>query len=229
MEQTKPAAAAVPAWRRRTEGESRWAATSAIVLAIVLQLALPERLMLYSRYLLPALEAVVLVGLVAFNPLRMDKRSTALRAAGLTLIAIVSVANTYSAAALVRDVVTNHSHAGAAQLLASGGAIYLTNIIVFGLWYWELDRGGPAARTYGIAKYPDFLFPQMSSPQNLSPPDWEPAFADYLYVSFTNATAFSPTDTMPLSRWAKLAMMVQSAVALTTVAMVLARAVNILG
>src|SRR5919108_506861 len=100
--------------------------------------------------------------------------------------------------------------APAARLMVNGGSIYLTNIIAFALWYWELDRGGPAARTHGIKYYPDFLFPQMSSP-DLAPPDWEPTFVDYLYLSFTNATAFSPTDVMPLRRWAKLTMLLQSA------------------
>jgi uncharacterized membrane protein len=106
--------------------------------------------------------------------------------------------------------------------------VYFTNLIAFGLWYWELDRGGPAARAHGVKAYPDFLFPQMSTP-DLAPAEWEPAFIDYLYVSFTNATAFSPTDVMPLTRWAKLTMALQSAVALVVVAMVIARAVNILG
>jgi uncharacterized membrane protein len=98
---------------------------------------------------------------------------------------------------------------------------------VFALWYWELDRGGPAARATAPRPYPDFLFPQMQSPE-LAPDNWEPSFTDYLYVSFTNATAFSPTDVMPLSRWAKLTMMLHSMVSVVTVALVIARAVNIL-
>ena len=101
-------------------------------------------------------------------------------------------------------------------------------MIVFGLWYWEFDRGGPVARARADKPYPDFLFPQMSSPAELTPPDWEPEFVDYLYMSFTNATAFSPTDVMPLSRWAKLTMLAQSLVSIVTVALVVARAVNIL-
>ena len=100
-------------------------------------------------------------------------------------------------------------------------------MIVFSLWYWDLDRGGPVARAHAMRAHPDFLFPQMASPE-LAPPDWEPLFVDYFYTSFTNATAFSPTDVMPLSRWAKLAMMLQSAVSLATLALVIARAVNIL-
>ena len=114
------------------------------------------------------------------------------------------------------------------ELLLTGAAIWLTNVIVFGLWYWEFDRGGPVARAHAVKQYPDFLFPQMGSPPELTPPDWEPEFVDYLYFSFTNATAFSPTDVMPLSRWAKLTMLAQSAVSLMTVALVIARAVNIL-
>jgi hypothetical protein len=99
-------------------------------------------------------------------------------------------------------------------------------VIVFGLWYWELDRGGVAARLRQNHRRPDFLFPQMSTPG--SGPRWTPDFMDYLYTSFTNATAFSPTDTMPLTAWAKLLMMVQSLASLLTVALVISRAVNIL-
>jgi uncharacterized membrane protein len=115
----------------------------------------------------------------------------------------------------------------AGPLLVSGGAIWLTNVIVFALWYWEFDRGGPVARAKGIKPYPDFQFVQMATPE-LAAPDWEPAFGDYLYLAFTNATAFSPTDVMPLSRWAKSAMALQSAVSIITGALIIARAVNIL-
>ena len=115
----------------------------------------------------------------------------------------------------------------AGPLLANCGAIWLTNVIVFSLWYWEFDRGGPAARANAVVEHQDFLFPQTTAPE-MAPADWEPAFTDYFYLSFTNATAFSPTDVMPLSRWAKMAMLVQSAVSLSIGALVIARAVNIL-
>ena len=105
--------------------------------------------------------------------------------------------------------------------------IWLTNVIVFGLWYWELDRGGPGARCRENHREPDFLFPQMSTPA-AAPPSWAPRFLDYLYVAFTNATAFSPTDTLPLTAWAKVLMAIQSLASLLTVALVAARAVNIL-
>ena len=128
---------------------------------------------------------------------------------------------------LVREILSGHAGSAAGPLLASGAAIWATNVIAFALWYWEFDRGGPVARALGTRPYPDFQFVQMTSPQ-LAPPDWEPAFGDYLYLSFTNATAFSPTDVLPLSRWAKMGMTVQASVSIVTVALVVARAVNIL-
>ena len=112
-------------------------------------------------------------------------------------------------------------------LLLAGSGIWLTNVIVFALWYWQFDRGGPVARALGVKPYPDFLFPQQTAP-DIAPPDWEAEFVDYLYLSFTNATAFSPTDVMPLSRWTKMTMLVQAAASLLIVALVVARAVNIL-
>jgi uncharacterized membrane protein len=111
--------------------------------------------------------------------------------------------------------------------LLTGGAIWLTNVIVFGIWYWEFDRGGPLERAVGSQPYPDFVFPQMTNPE-LAPADWEPGFVDYLYVSFTNAMAFSPTDTMPMTRWAKLTMLLQSLISVVILVLVVARAVNIL-
>jgi hypothetical protein len=145
----------------------------------------------------------------------------------MLLIATLSLANEWSAALLIHALVTGTFASSAAVLLGSGAAIYITNIIVFGLWYWELDRGGPVARAHATRPYPDFLFAQMTSP-DLAPPDWTTRFFDYVWLSFTNATAFSPTDVMPLSRWAKQLMMIQSAVSLVTVGLVIARAVNIL-
>jgi hypothetical protein len=121
-------------------------------------------------------------------------------------------------------------HGGKARgntLIVASISIWATNVIIFGLWYWEIDRGGPGARTHPEQTAPEFLYPQMSNP-TLAPKDWRPIFLDYLYVSLTNATAFSPTDTMPLSRRAKMLMSVQAMASLLTVALVAARAVNIL-
>jgi len=217
-----------PAWRRATPGEARWPVSVAMAAAITLQVALPDGLNVASRFLLPAVETAILVVLLAINPRRIDRVSRPLRSLGLTLIAVASLANGYSAVVLISGLVNGSQGATAGPLLASGGAIYLTNVLVFALWYWELDRGGPASRALASRITPDFLFPQMTSP-HLADPDWEPRFTDYLYVSFTNATAFSPTDTMPLTRWAKMTMLLQSTIALVTIALVIARVVNILG
>jgi uncharacterized membrane protein len=216
-----------PAWRRKTKGEARWPVTVATLVAIGLQVALPARFSPHTKWLLPALEVLLLLGLVLANPGRMDRRSNALRRVSMGLIAVISAANASSAGRLIVGLIRGTEGERAGPLLAVGAAIWLTNVIVFALWYWELDRGGPVARAHGDLPNPDFVFPQMQSPELVSP-DWEPAFVDYFYVSFTNATAFSPTDTLPFSRWAKLTMMLQSAVSLAVVALVIARAVNIL-
>jgi uncharacterized membrane protein len=217
----------VPAWRRVTEGEPRWPASIAVAAAIGLQAALPDKLALVPRWLLPALEGLILFALTIANPKRIDRTSPLIRGSAIVLIVVASLANALSAGALITGIVNGTQGKDPASLLLSGTAIWVTNVIVFALWYWELDRGGPAARAHAVVVDPDFLFPQMSSPQ-LAPPDWEPEFVDYLYVSFTNATAFSPTDVLPMSRWSKLTMMLQSFVSLATVALVVARAVNIL-
>ena len=219
----------VPAWRRPTAGEARWQAALAVAVAVALQYPLPGRLELVRPFwLLPTLQALLLIILVMANPRRLNTESRVLRFLSLALAALLSLANAWSLARLAVDLVQGRSEASSpGSLLVTGGIIWLINVIVFGLWYWEFDRGGPVARANAERMYPDFQFVQMASP-GLAPPDWEPAFADYLYLSFTNATAFSPTDTMPLSRWAKLAMTVQAAVSIVTVALVVARAVNIL-
>jgi uncharacterized membrane protein len=217
----------LPAWRRATVGEERWPTAVAIAAMIVLQLRLPDHLSLSERWVMPVVEGVILVVLFAANPRRINRSSAGLRVLGLLFIAVASLANAWSVALLVRGLANGTETDGAAALLTTGAGIWLTNVIVFSLWYWELDRGGPVDRANGVDPYPDFLFAQMTTP-DVAPKDWEPRFADYLYVSFTNATAFSPTDTLPLSRWAKLAMMLQSAVSLVTAALVIARAVNIL-
>ena len=222
------AAGAPPAWRRATPGEARWPVSLAMAVAIALQVALPNELSVASRFLLPAVEAVILIVLLALNPRRIDRVSRPLRSLGLALIAVASLANGYSAVVLISGLVNGTQGSSAGPLLTSGGAIYLTNVLVFALWYWELDRGGPASRSLALNVNPDFLFPQMGTP-HVADPDWEPRFADYLYVSSTNATAFSPTDTMPLTRWAKMTMLLQSTIALVTIALVIARVVNILG
>jgi hypothetical protein len=218
----------VPAWLRPTDAESRIPAGLAILVAITLQLALPDRYGLRPRWLLPSLEIVLLIALTILNPVRLTRRTTFSRYCALLIVAAITLDNVLSAVLLDRDILLGKATSHPSQLLASGAAIYLTNIIAFGLWYWEIDRGGPFARSAGSDPHPDFLFPQMASPE-LADADWEPRFLDYLYVSLTNVLAFSPTDTMPLSRGIKALMAVQSLVALSTIGLVFARAVNLLG
>ena len=221
----------MPAWRRRTKGEIRWPVTITVAAAIALQVAVPGLLVLVRpTWILPAVQGALLLALVAANPHRIDRQSTMLR-----LAEPVPRCAAHLRQHLVGGQARRRHHPRQdggvlpAKLLITGGAIWLTNIVVFGLWYWEFDRGGPVARALSLKNlYPDFQFPQMTSPPEMVPPDWEPAFLDYLYLAFTNASAFSPTDVMPMSRWAKVAMTVQSLISIVTVALVVSRAVNIL-
>ncbi|MCU4184046.1 hypothetical protein K6U06_06715 [Acidiferrimicrobium sp. IK] len=223
----RPGGRLAPGWSRPAAGEERWPVATALVVAILLQVALPQRLTIGPEWLLPGLEAALVVGLTAANPRHIDRRSRALRGASIALIALTSLANGWSSFELIRGIINGTEGKVAGPLLASGTSIYLTNIIVFALWYWEWDRGGPVARAAALRPYPDLLFPQMTQ-DHLAPEDWRPMFFDYLYVSYTNATAFSPTDTMPLAVWTKMMFLGQSAIALATLALVVARAVNIL-
>ncbi|TVZ02040.1 DUF1345 domain-containing protein [Trebonia kvetii] len=219
-----------PAWRRVTQGEIRWPVTITVAAAIALQVAVPGRLVLLRpTWILPAVQGALLIALVAANPHRIDRQSTMLRTLSLFLAALLTFANIWSVAKLAVDITRGDMGGSPGQLLITGGSIWLTNVVVFGLWYWEFDRGGPVARALNLkGRYPDFQFPQMTSPPEMVPPDWEPAFLDYFYLAFTNASAFSPTDVMPMSRWAKVAMTVQSVISIVTVALVVSRAVNIL-
>jgi hypothetical protein len=217
----------VPAWLRPTDAENRIPAGIAIAVAIVLQLAIPDKYGLHPRWLLPSLEGALLIALTILNPVRLTRRTAFGRYAALAMVALITLDNVLSSVLLDHDILNGRATNDARGLLASGAAIYVTNMIAFGLWYWEIDRGGPFARSEGADPHPDFLFPQMTSPE-LAPADWEPRFLDYLYVSFTNVVAFSPTDTMPLGRGVKALMALQSIVALTTIGLVIARAVNVL-
>jgi uncharacterized membrane protein len=215
----------LPAWLRPTEGEHRGPVTIGVAVIVALQVFTPSNLAFPPKVLIPALEILLFVVLTFLNPRRINRESALVRGAALLLLLAASLATAWSAGRLVYELANGHGGT-AIPLLINGGSIWLTNVIVFALWYWEFDRGGPAARANARVKHPDFLFTQMTTPE-LVRRDWEPGFVDYLYLSFTNATAFSPTDTLPLSRWAKLAMMAQSLISLVTVALVVARAVNI--
>ena len=153
-----------PAWRRATEGEHRLPVALAVALAIGLQLVLPRHLAIRPTWLLPSLEGLLMIGLIAANPRRINRTSMTLRAASVLLIALISVANGWSSAELIRGLINGTEGNNASLLLSRGATVYVTNIIVFALWYWEWDRGGPVARAQGLRRYPDFLYPQMTQP-----------------------------------------------------------------
>ncbi|MDQ6937366.1 MAG: hypothetical protein M3140_06600 [Actinomycetota bacterium] len=214
-----------PAWLRHTDGESRWGAATCVGLAITLQLVLPERYVVPPRFLLPAVEGVLLLTFVLVHRPRLTDRSPRRRAFSLFLLAVIAGALAVSLIRLVHDVLTG-SGVRPVDLLLGGGELWLSIVLVFALIYWQYDRGGPAPRALGEQVQPDLLFPQMTD-EHLAR-DWEPTLLDYFYVAFTCSTAYSPTDTMPLSRWCKLLFTVQSSASLATVTLVAARAVNIL-
>lgn len=206
--------------------EPFWPAQGTILGAIALQLLLPERLTAGPTYLVPALEAALLVGMFMATPRKLEQEHAGRRRVALGLTALVTAANIYSLYALTHLLLHSKISNGR-ELVVSGVLIWLTNFLIFALWYWEMDRGGPGKRAAGHDLAPDFLFPQMSD-DRIQPRDWRPKFIDYLYVSLTNATAFSPTDTMPLSAAAKSTMGVQALVSLWTLGLIVSRAINIL-
>jgi hypothetical protein len=204
-----------------------WEPQAVVLAALLLDLALPSKLTIGPSWLLPSVEGLLLLGLAMASPQPRLRHSPLRRRVAISLIAVVSAVNIYSLGVLTHDLLHGKIQNGR-ELVFSGILLWGTNVLLFGLWYYELDRGGPVARALGEEDYADFLFVQMTDGARYSPPDWKPRLIDYLYTSFTNATAFSPTDTMPLSATAKWLMSIQALVALATIGLVLARAVNIL-
>jgi uncharacterized membrane protein len=208
------------------ESEPFWPAQATILAAIILQVTLPKRLAAGPVWLVPGLEAALLLGMFMATPRQLEHEHPRRRRVALGLTAFVTAANIYSLGALTHILLQGKVSSGR-ELIISGVLIWLTNFLIFGLWYWEMDRGGPGKRAAGLDRAPDFLFPQMSD-DRVEPRDWRPKFIDYLYVSLTNATAFSPTDTMPLTATAKMTMGIQALVSLVTIGLIVSRAVNIL-
>jgi hypothetical protein len=205
-----------------------WGPQLVVAAALALDFFLPSKLAIGPTWLLPSVEALLLLGLVMASPHPKIRHSRRRRRVAIGLIALVSAVNTVSLVLLVHYLLHGGKGTGR-SLIYSGIVLWVTNVLLFGLWYYELDRGGPVARALHEQDYADFLFPQMSNEGAAnSPKDWAPRLVDYLYTSFTNATAFSPTDTMPLTAAAKWLMSVQALAALTTIGLVVARAVNIL-
>ena len=211
--------------------EPRWTVALAlatfIAISVALRIAVPHRESLGPHWLLPGIETGLLVCLILADPAHVVGRRGWLRRVAIVLVLALLAAMLLSTAILIRDLiiggrVTNE----AGSLLASGAVIWLGNVLGFSLVYWLFDSGGPLARYLRERPYPDFAFSQQLSPE-LAPPNWRPKYVDYLILGLTTSTAFSPTDVMPMSAWAKLTMALQSIVSLTVVGLVIARAVNV--
>jgi uncharacterized membrane protein len=208
--------------------ESRWPMAAAVLSAIVLTILLPDDLRLAPRWLLPAVEGLLLAALIAGGPGQISRRSAILRAASLALISVLALSAIWSTIQLVDDIV----HAGpetssAPALLQAGGSVWACTVLAFSLLYFELDGGGAAARAERMPASPDLAFPQQLT-ADLADPQWRPRYLDYLYLGLTNSMAFSPTDVMPLAPWAKITMSIQAVASLLIIGLIVARAVNVL-
>jgi uncharacterized membrane protein len=213
------------AYLRFDRRESRLPAAIAILVVAVLYPLIPSQLSLGPAILFPVVAVLGVLPLTIADALGLEHPWQ--RPLALTLLGLTAAANGTSIALLVRELIARSSDMSGRQLLAGALTVWVANVIVFALWYWELDRGGPRQREADGGDTPDFLFPQMTDAKDIMP-GWQPAFSDYLYTSSTNATAFSPTDTMPITGWAKLLMSAQSLSSFVLVVLVTARAVNIL-
>jgi uncharacterized membrane protein len=220
---------------REERVERRWEAAPAVLAVIALQLCLALVSMerdwklwkfhwwVWTIAVVP--EAILLVSLAWDSARRFLERIGHRRNVALTLLAVISLDTAVALVALIASLVEGKETSGA-QLLLKGITIWGTNVIAYGLWFWGIDRGGPVKRGLPNPPPPDFQFPQMENPE-LAAPGWYPQLVDYIYVSFTNSVAFSPTDAMPLTRRTKLMMLSESAVSALTILLVAARAVNI--
>ena len=220
-----PAIELAPAAER---GERWWPVALAIIVVAFLHVILPARYRVQPAWVVPAVLLTLLAVLIVGDPGRIDRQKTWLRVLTGVLIGVITLVNAGSSVRLVYAILTIEPFTNNANnLLVSGGIIWLTNVIAFGLWYWDLDRGGAAARALGTGTAPAFVFPEMSNP-DLVRDGWYPSFVDYLHLSYSTSMAFSPTDVSAIKPWAKLMMMAEETISLVVGILVVARAVNIL-
>jgi hypothetical protein len=220
------AAETAPAAER---GEHWWPVATAIVVVAGLHVALPARYRVQPAWVVPVVLLVLLAVLIVGDPGRIDRQKTWLRVVTEVVIAFITLASLLAAVRLVVDILTSdklfaHNPTG---LLATGGVVWVTNVIAFGLWYWDLDRGGAAARAHHPDRNPAFVFPEMQHSSYVTA-GWVPRFIDYLSLSFWTATAVSPTDISAIKPWAKALMMLEAAGSIALAVLVIGYAVNIL-
>ena len=210
-------------------GEHWWPVALAIVTVVGLHVALVPRYRLHPSWLVVAVPMVLLVVLIVGDPGRIDRQRIWMRIVTTIIIVCITLANLYAAVRLVVDILTNNKTFvnNPGGLLAVGGVVWATNVIAFALWYWDLDRGGAAARAHHPDRNPAFVFPEMLHADYV-PAGWVPRFIDYLSLAFWTSTAFSPTDISAIRPWSKLLMMLQAAASLVLAALVISRAINIL-
>jgi uncharacterized membrane protein len=205
--------------------ERRWPMAVAVLATIVLQWITPKEGRLLKWWVLPVFELLALGAVILRDPGRIDRRTRAARRAMFVLLAIMTIGTLGGLVLLMVDVIDPNFGVDALALLGRGAALWVTNVLVFSLWFWEIDRGGAAERAAGSATRPSFGFPEDAMPE-LVKEGWIPTYPDYLYLSFTNATAFSPTDTLPVRTWAKMTMMAESCISLLVAILVIAWSIN---
>jgi hypothetical protein len=209
--------------------ERRWPAALAIFALFLLLVLLPERTRLLPTWCPYVVTIVLIVPMAAVGLSAEKERWLRIeRTIMLLFIVVATVVNLTTLASLIGAMVHRSREINGLQLLASSIAVWTNNVIMFSLLYWRIDRGGPEARVNNKGTKPDWLFPQTGAPEDV-PPDWRPAFVDYLFLGFSTATAFSPTDALPLTSRAKMLMMLESTISLATIVVVASRAINILG
>ncbi len=228
QEPAREPAAARQAAGPAERGEHWWPVALAIIVAAGLHVALPARYRIQPAWVAPAVLLGLLAVLIAGDPGRIDRRKAWLRVVTGGVIAVLTLAN-LTAAWLVAAILTNNKLFAAQPggLLAAGGVVWATNVIAFGLWYWDLDRGGAASRAHHPDRNPAFVFPEMQHSEYV-PDTWVPRFVDYLALAFWTATAISPTDISAIKPWAKLLMMLEASCSIVLAALVIARAINVL-
>ena len=210
-----------------TAAEPRWPMATAVVAATALYVGMPHRGRVPGWWIGPVLQLGLLGILIAQDRGRIDRRSASLHRMMVALLVVMTAGTVLSVVVLAYDILVALKGVTATVLLGRGAANWVENVIVSSRWYWQFDRGGPAERAADAPVPPSFAFPENATPE-LAPAGWRPTYPDYLYLSFTNATAFSPTDTLPVRRWAKLTMMVQASLSLVIAILVIARAINVL-